>query len=343
MIRSRSTNGVGFAALLCAVAMSVNAQTSEFNLLMASGANDGSGGVYIVNTTTNTARKVWPGTGAVQVYMAQFSPDGSRIACNNGNRLMVMGNDGSNPRQITTSVDFNGGFGGTSSFAYTSAGIFWINRNRDTNVNRFLRYNLATDQLTEYPALNSKPNTTSFGGLYASADGSRMWTWLTMEVGGQEYKPFINFDGGNFSAPRYAYHKFHGHNNAMRADGRSSLHIGWEFNSSVNPNPHPYLWTWNWDTDAQGTTYQHGLSGNIQDMGFKGLIAVANNSDWVVLTPGNESTHEHFVWKYATDAPVKVNYARANFLVNHAWQGALRPRRVRAGQSPKPTFGWTRQ
>jgi len=183
------------------------------------------------------------------------------------------------------------------------------------------RYVPETGTLTTITTFNEIPNTTSFGGLYASRDGTRMWSWTNCDEDPENYdgldpgaKPFVYIDNSNYASPRIRYAYFWGHGNVMLPDGSLSLATGWNHDN----NTHPYLWTWNWDTFTQGTTYEPGLT----EVGE--LVQVANNSEWIGLSRGR------YLYNFATPGATvqPITNPKSGWGIEQFWFGDF------TGQTP---------
>lgn len=305
----------------------VAAQLPEFNMLVT--VDHGvveqrpENGLYHYSTVTKQLTRLWPPAGSTAgwseaVKAAQYSPDMSQIAFyKQQDKLGTVDIDGANPRLVDVGRPFKVS---CSAFAWTEQGIFWY----DKDTYELMRLIPATTEVSVVCTLEYLPNTTSFGGVFASRDGSRLWSWLTMDgvpennPEGHQYKPFVYVNDNDYSNPivRRAY-KW-GHGNMMLPDGSKSLHIGWEF--STDPITHPYIWIWNWDTFTQDSTIEHGVP--IKAGRGNGLVQVANSSEWIgMMFEG--SANYLWNWSQATAGaePILMDLDREYYNLGHIWKG----------------------
>lgn len=296
------------------------AQTPEFNIYTMAWSAPAGGGIYHLNTSTGNLRKINNENGKG----AMLSPDGKQIAyATYGHNLKIMNNDGTNVRQVP-GVGMNTDL--ADAFAWTDRGIYWVHHDRDLDRDTFFCYNPTTGQLKMYPPFQAKPGATSFGGCWASTDGTRMFTWITQDIPEEpqagtssESKPYYYFNNGNFDTPviRRAY--FWGHGNTMLPNGKYLLGVLWPESSDPVQGNHPYLKTWDLDNFRQGPSYVFPLQGD------KNIVPVVNSSEWIVSQMGDEnsSTNNFYVWKFATSTTWDRVFTQTGHRVMCGWMGAL--------------------
>ncbi|MBD3239822.1 MAG: hypothetical protein GF331_04500 [Chitinivibrionales bacterium] len=302
------------------------AQLPEFNMLVVVDhgvvAERPQNGLYHYNTATKDLTRLWPPQGTTAgwseaVKAAWYSPDMSRIAFYlQRDRLAICDRDGGNPRlQENLGRAFKVS---DKAFTWTEQGIFWY----DKDTYELLRYVPETEAVTVVCTLEYLPNTTSFGGVHASRDGSRLWSWLTLSAtpeenpDGEQAKPFIYIDDNDYDNPRIRYAYKWGHANMMLPDGSKTLHIGWEFSN----NTHPYIWIWNWDTFSQDSTLTHGV--DIKATRNHRLVQVANSNEWMGLMFEDSA---NYMWQFAAATsgaqPILMDLNRRYYDMAHAWLG----------------------
>jgi len=319
------------AFCLLAASATCLAQLPEFNMLVVVEhgvvAQRTENGLYHYSTATNTRTRLWPPSGTTAgwseaVKGAQYSPDASQVAAYlQLDRLAIMNRDGSSPQLVSLGRPFKASVG---DFAWTSQGIFWYEK----DLHELVRYVPSTGAVSVVATIVDKENTTSFGGLYASRDGSRMWSWLTLDHQSEvnashtESKPYIFIDNNDHANPRIRYNYFWGHGNMMLPDGSKTLHIGWDFTNGG----HPFLWVWNWDTFTQDSTLRHGVtngSGVAADGRGKGLVQVANSADWIGMMFGDSASYL-WNWSQARQGalPQAIGLHSQYYDMSHIWMGA---------------------
>ncbi len=303
----------------------LNAQLPECNMLVVVEhgvvAERPQNGLYHYSTLTDSLTRLWPPPGSTAgwteaVKAAQYSPDMTQVAFyKQQDRLAIIDRDGANPRLIDLGRPFKASY---AAFAWTEQGIFWY----DKDTYELLRFQPESMTVSVVCTLNYLPSTTSFGGVLASRDGSRMWSWLTLsgtpenDPGRDQTKPFIYIENNDYDHPiiRNAY-KW-GHGNMMLPDGSKTLHIGWEFSN----NTHPYIWIWNWDTFTQDSTLEHGVP--ISAARGCGLVQVANSSEWIgMMFEGSAN----YLWQWAAATsgahPILMDLDREYYNLAHLWLG----------------------
>ncbi len=278
-------------------------------------------GLYHYSTVSKELTRLWPPPGTdggwgTAVKAAQYSPDMSQVAFYiQLDRLAIADRDGGNPQLIDLGRPFKVS---DAAFAWTEQGIFWY----DKDTYELLRYVPATGTVSTVCTLNYLPNTTSFGGVHASRDGSRLWSWLTLDhvsetdPNREESKPFIYINDNDYSNPQIRYTYTWGHANMMLPDGSKTLHIGWEFSN----NTHPYIWIWNWDTFSADSTLTHGV--DIDATRNHRLVQVANSNEWMGMMFKNDA---NYMWKFADAAsgaqPILMDLNLPSYNMAHAWLG----------------------
>jgi hypothetical protein len=308
--------------IVLALSLAATAALPEFNMLVGveHGPDRPQNGLYLYSTLTNTKTKIYPAANVTAqwgdaVKGAFFSPNASQVAfTTNMQTLTIMNRDGSNPRV----ADLGGRtFRGGENFAWTSNGIFWY----DQTTKELLRYVPETGAVTAITTITYPPGT-NFGGIFASTDGTRMWSWLETANKAENTAtgvglPFIYFNNGDFTTPNIRYATCWGHGNMMLPDGSKTLHVGWNF--STNPITHPYIWIWDLNTFTAYDTLLHELNKDFQS---RALVQVANSSEWIGMICSDET---NYLWNWSTAGatPQQVGLNEEYYYPSHIWMGAL--------------------
>jgi hypothetical protein len=279
---------------------------------------DGASGIYLYNTETGVDTRIHTNNGKGMA----LSPDGKQIAlCTYGNGMRIMNNDGSNPRDIP---DVYMNTDNSYYFAWTEQGIFWVHHNRETLIDSFYSYVPETGLLRRYPPFHAKEGSSSFGGCFASRDGTRMFTWITEDIpceytGSDRSKPYIFFKNGDFDTPIVDHELFWGHGNMMLPGGRYSLGVWWAMPPGEERGDHRWMRTWDWDNMEEGPTYRFPLDGG------KYLAPIINSDDWILVQIGGENrdTNCVYFWKFATDTAWTSYGERLGQRIYCGWQGSL--------------------
>jgi hypothetical protein len=141
---------------------------------------------------------------------AVFSPDGSRIAFFRSGRLYICNNDGSDLKEVASSLRQPNR---DNPFSWNTGGIFW---HQDGIIYRCVP---STGNVTNF-AIKSGHDGGMHQRYFASFDGRKVWM--------RDPSTVVDFNADFSSFTKKAWGDDHGHGDGMTMDGELVLHIKWD-------------------------------------------------------------------------------------------------------------------